>query len=144
MNMNLLDVTFDAFTYQIESGKIREFVLAVGDDNPLYVDRNTAMAAGYRDIPIPPTFATVIDMWAGANFDELVSRLQLNPLKVLHGEQQYTYIEPICAGDVLYGKTHVTAVTEKANMKLITLETTYVNQNQHAVLIATSVVIELA
>ena len=39
--------------------KIREYALAVGEDNPVYFDRERAKAAGFRDVPAPPMFAVV-------------------------------------------------------------------------------------
>lgn len=140
--MSITNTTFPPFSYTIERGKIREFALAIGDDNPIYYDVEVARAQGFRDIPIPPTFATAIDMWAGADFDMLVERLQLNALKVLHGEQSYRYLDDICAGDVLQGETRVTNVKEKAGLKLLTLETLYRNQAEREVLLATAVIIE--
>ncbi len=134
--------SFEPFFFHIERGKIKEFARAIGDGNPIYTDIQVANSKEYRDIPVPPTFATVMEMWAGADFDTLVERLQLNPLKVLHGEQQYRYLEDICAGDRLRGETKVMSIEEKRGMKLITLETTYFNQENRPVLIATAVIIE--
>lgn len=140
--MGQIDAKFPAFTYEIERGKIAEFVKAIGDDNPIYTDTEAARAAGFRDIPIPPTFATVMEMWAGADFDTLTQILQLNPLHVLHAEQSYRYHGDICVGDRLRGTTQVIQVREKAGLKLITLETTYTNQDDALVLVATAVLIE--
>ncbi|MGE5702251.1 MAG: MaoC family dehydratase N-terminal domain-containing protein, partial [Clostridia bacterium] len=116
-------LSFPAFRFTIERGKIKEFALAIGDDNPLYYDVEAARDAGYRDVPIPPTFPTVIEMWAGADFDQLIKVLELNPLKVLHGEQEYEYMHDICAGDEIHGETSVISAVAKRGMSMITLET---------------------
>ncbi|MCF6095392.1 MaoC family dehydratase N-terminal domain-containing protein [Microaerobacter geothermalis] len=135
--------TFEPYTYLVERGKIREFALAIGDDNPIYYDRERAVAQGFRDIPIPPTFATVIDMWAGPDFEQLIAALKLNPLKVLHGEQEYQYLEEICAGDEITGKSKVISAAAKRGMKFITLETEYFNQQGKKVLVGLSTIIEM-
>ena len=130
------------FTFTVERGKIREFVNAIGDSNPLYTDSEFAREKGYRDVPIPPTFPTVFDMWGGADFETLIALLEVNPLKVLHGEQSYDYKKTICAGDVITGVMKVVDQKEKRGMKLFTLETIYKDEANETVLLATSVVIE--
>lgn len=134
--------TFGPFRYTIERGKIREFAQAVGDDNPLYYDVNAAKRAGFRDVPIPPTFPTVIDMWAGPNLDEMVKLLDIDPLKALHGGMEYKYLRDICAGDEITGKGRVLAAEAKKTLNLFTLETEYFNQHGELVLVARTVVIE--
>ncbi|KMM39419.1 FAS1-like dehydratase domain-containing protein [Guptibacillus hwajinpoensis] len=130
------------FTFTVERGKISEFVSAIGDSNPLYTDSEFAKEKGYRDVPIPPTFPTVIDMWGGADFETLIALLEVNPLKVLHGEQSYDYKKTICAGDVISAVMKVVDQKEKRGMKLFTLETIYKDDASETVLLATSVVIE--
>lgn len=131
-----------SFTYVIERGKIKEFVQAIGDNNSIYYDLKEALKQGYNDIPIPPTFPTCIEMWAGANFDELIEQLELNPLHVLHGEQSYQYHKDVCAGDTIYGKTIVKHIERKKNMTFVTLQTDYFNENDDLVLTATSTILE--
>ncbi|MBO8163479.1 MAG: MaoC family dehydratase N-terminal domain-containing protein [Brevibacillus sp.] len=133
---------FAPYTFVVERGKIREFALAIGDDNPIYHDPAAAQRAGYRDIPVPPTFSTVMDMWAGPDFEQLTKLLELNPLQVLHGEQMYEYSGDICAGDVLTAHSRVIAAETKKAMNLLTLETVYVNGQGEQVLTAQSVIIE--
>ncbi len=135
-------MAFEPFSFTIERGKIREFALAIGDGNSLYASPAAAREAGFRDVPIPPTFPTVIEMWAGADFDELIRVLELDPLKVLHGEQEYEYLQDICAGDELTGQSKVVDVVVKRGMSLITIETAFHNQQGEQVLVARSLIIE--
>ncbi len=86
--------------YEVGREKIREFADAIGDPNPVYRDRAAAQALGYPDVIAPPTFAIVITLQAGAQ----VSRhpdLGLDYSKVVHGEQSFSYLRPIRAGDLL-------------------------------------------
>lgn len=135
-------ITFAPIRFVVERGKIREFAMAIGDDNPLYYSLDAAQAAGFHDIPIPPTFATAIDMWGGADFFELMRVLELNPGKVLHGEQAYEYIKDVCAGDEVSGQTRVIAAETKSGMNLLTLETQFFNQDGELAFKSRSVVIE--
>ena len=133
---------FEPYQFTIERGKIKEFALAIGDDNPIYFDREAAQQAGFRDVPMPPSFATAIDLWAGPDFESLVNLLEMNPLKVLHGEQGYEYLTDICAGDEISVTTRVTDAITKKGMNLVTTEKAYTNQHNEQVLVARAVVIE--
>lgn len=123
---------FEPFTFEIEKGKIKEFALAIGDPNPLYETGEV----------LPPTFATVMDMWRGPDFFELTKRLELDITKVLHGEQEYEYLGKIKAGEKIKGMTTVTEVKRKSSMDIIKLETYYTNEANEIVLISRNTVIE--
>lgn len=139
---NKVGIETKPFTFTVERGKIREFAKAIGDDNPIYHDVDFAKENGCRDLPAPPTFATVIDMWGGASFEDLIALLEVDPLKVLHGEQSYEYMEPICAGDAITAVMKVVDQKEKGGLTLFTLETLYRNEHNDNVLRARSIVIE--
>jgi acyl dehydratase len=134
---------FPSFTFTVERGKIREFAMAIGDDNQIYVNQNAAVEAGFADVTIPPTFPTVIDFWGGADFFEMVQSLELNPLKVLHGEQEFEYHGEVYPGDELSVTCKVVDAKSKSRMNLITLESVYTNQRGETVLIGRSTVIEM-
>ncbi|MCM3766195.1 MaoC family dehydratase N-terminal domain-containing protein [Neobacillus niacini] len=125
-------IHFEPFTFEIEKGKIKEFAMAIGDANPCY-------QAGEA---LPPTFATVIEMWGGTDFIELAEKLELELPKVLHGEQEYEYLGKIKVGERVTGVTSVTNAISKENMDLIKLETHYKNEAGELVLISRNTVIE--
>jgi acyl dehydratase len=133
-----------AFSFTVERGKIKEFVQAIGDMNPVYTDREHAVKEGYNDVIAPPTFGTVIDLWGGPDFQKLCALLEINPLKVLHGEQEYEYGAAIYPGDVITARQKVGGVSRKegkrGGMNFISLDTTYVNQHHEQVLAAKCVI----
>lgn len=86
------------FTFDVERSQLRLFARAIGETRPVYVDTAAARAAGYRDLPIPPTFPFSIGMNPDDPFDTMKS-LDIDLARVLHGEQSFEYIRPICAGD---------------------------------------------
>ena len=124
-------------SFEIEKGKIREFARAIGDKNPLYYDENKAREAGFEGLAIPPTFPTVFTMASGMLMN-VIKDLKIDLAKLLHGGQEFDYINPIKPGDTVTGKTKITNVIEKSGkggtMDLIVLETTYVNQSYQTVL----------
>lgn len=142
----LVGYAFEPHRYVVERGKIQEFVRAIGDDNPIYADREAAVREGFWDTPIPPTFPTVVDMWGGLDFERLMAELKLDPLRVLHGEQEYEYLREVYPGDEITARTKVNrAVTKRGasgGLNLIELETAYENQRGETVLIARATIVE--
>ncbi|QQZ11285.1 FAS1-like dehydratase domain-containing protein [Heyndrickxia vini] len=134
-------LTFSIESFTIERSKIKEFALAIGDDNPIYYDFETAKRDGFSDIPIPPTFPTVIEMWGGIDFETIIRELDLNPLMVLHGEQEYEYFSDIYAGDTISCLAKVISHVEKKRMDFITIESVY-KRDEEVVLISRSNIIE--
>lgn len=136
-------IQLEPFSFVIERGKIKEFALAIGDENPIYYDIAAAKASGFRDVPIPPTFPTVVDMWGGYDFDTLIRILELDPLKVLHGEQEYHYYCSVCAGDILHASPKITGLIKKRKLEIYVLETEYRNGAGELVIHGTSKIIQM-
>jgi len=139
----LVGTSFPPYSFTVERGKIREFAQAIGDIKDVYLDPQKAAQAGFADVTAPPTFGTVVDMWGGPGFGELCKDIKANPVKVLHGEQEYEYMGDIVVGDTLTVNTTVTDYVEKKNMHLITLQKVYVNQRNEEVLKCRMLVVEL-
>jgi acyl dehydratase len=134
-----------SFIWEVERGKIRELVQAIGDKNPIYLNRAAAIEAGYADTPASPTFVTVPMMWSNVLI-EVIKTLKINYARVLHGEEEYEYLQEIYPGDILTGKMRVVSVDEKSgksgSMDLIRLETLYTNQRNELVLKASTLLVE--
>lgn len=132
--------SFPAFTITIERGKIHELALAIGDENPIYHDPAAAKAAGYDDLPLPPTAPTIFTFWGNTQLWEQLASVGINVARVLHGEEEYEYVAPIAANDTLTGVTTIvdgkTRRTREGSMDILTTETRYTNQHQQHVLSA--------
>lgn len=87
-----------SFVFDVERSQLKLFARAVGETRAIYIDKAAAGAAGYRDILAPPTFAFTIGMNPDDPFD-LLKALDVDLANVLHGEQSFEYMKPICAGD---------------------------------------------
>lgn len=137
---------FPPYEFTVERGKIREFARAIGDPNPLHHDVEAARAAGYPDLVAPLTFATCIDLWGGPDFEELARRLRMDPLRVLHGEQEYEYRGAICAGDTIRARSRIRREMERRGsrgvLRIVEVETTYTNQHGQDVLVGVATIIE--
>jgi acyl dehydratase len=130
-------------TIRIEAGKIREFAKSIKDRNPLYYDEHLAQAEIGGIMP-PPTFLMTLAHW-----DEGEGRphVTMDLKRVLHGEQEFEYLKPIHAGDVLTAVTKVANVYEKSGgrggtMTFVVMDTEFTNQRGEKVAISRGVTIE--
>lgn len=135
--------SFPEYTFVVERGKIREFAEAIGDMKDIYLDPGKAAGAGYADVTVPPTFGTVINLWGGLDFMKMCEYMNIDPVKVLHGEQEYMYGGDIVAGDVITANTRLVDYVEKKNMHVYTLEAVYFNQRKEEVLKSRHMILEL-
>jgi acyl dehydratase len=129
----------------VERGKIRELAKAIKDDNPLYFDEAVAKRTAGGIMP-PPTFTMTQGFWDDGPRKQL---LKYDVRRLLHGEQEFEYLAPVYAGDVLTGTSRVADVYEKegsrgGTMTFGVLETTYTNQRGETVLISRSTLVETA
>ncbi|KYG59732.1 MaoC family dehydratase N-terminal domain-containing protein [Planococcus maritimus] len=137
-----MEQEFHYAPFRVEAGKVREFARAIGLKNPVYFDRQAALDAGYRDIPAPPTYTTVIDFWNERDFYQLFSQWGLDPNDILHGEQSFEYGEDIISGDVITAKAVMIGRFDKKDKRFYQLETTYRNQDAEVVRIGRATLIE--
>ena len=96
----------------IERSRLRFFAKAIGETNPVYTDLAAARAAGYADLPAPPTFLFGAELDSGAS-DRLVADLGIPFANLLHGEQRFTYHQPACAGDKVTVRSKLTDIYDK-------------------------------
>ncbi|WP_049576581.1 MaoC family dehydratase N-terminal domain-containing protein [Nonomuraea sp. SBT364] len=106
--------------YEVSRVKIREFAAAIGDNNPVYRDREAAQAAGHPDVVAPPTFPIVFSLQSGG--EALADPgLGLNFAMVVHGEQRFEYVRPVYAGDRLVVTATITDIRSAGRNELLTV-----------------------
>ncbi|MFF3671864.1 MaoC family dehydratase N-terminal domain-containing protein [Microtetraspora malaysiensis] len=107
--------------YEVSRVKIKEFATAIGDTNPIYVDRAAAAEAGHPDVVAPPTFPIVFSLAsAGEAFAD--PELGLNYAMVVHGEQRFEYQRPIYAGDQLICTSTITEIRSVGRNEFLTVQ----------------------
>lgn len=119
----------------IERSRLRFFAKAIGETNPIYTDEGAARAAGYTDLPAPPTFVFAAELDSGA-VDELLGKLQIPLSKLLHGEQSFTYHRPACVGDTVSVRSRIDDIYDKKNGALEFVVKTARATNQRGELVA--------
>ena len=101
----------------VDRTRLRFFAKAIGETDPVYLDPAAAKAAGYADVPAPPTFLFAAELDSGAN-DQLLADLDIPLAKLLHGEQSFRYFKPVCAGDTVTVQSTITDIYDKKGGKL--------------------------
>jgi len=124
----------------VEAGKIAEFAKAVKDGNPAYARPDAT--------PAPPTFLMTIAHWMGS-LGESRQGIKLDYRRLLHGEQEFEYVRPIRAGDVLTFRSRTKDVLQKegkrgGTMTFVIGETEFKNQRGEVVAYMRNTAIETA
>ena len=133
---NLVGKEFPPYAVTVERGKIKEFALAIGDLNPLYLDDAVGRASPWGDIIAPPTFPIAFrDERAGTA--ALLSALGTDISRVLHGEQEFELFRPITPGETFVCRTKIVDVYEKTGrsgpMAFVVRETVVVDHANEVV-----------
>lgn len=118
----------------VERSRLRFFAKAIGETRLEYTDIAAARAAGYADLPAPPTFLMAAELDSGAS-DQLLKDLQIPLAKLLHGEQSFTYHKPVCAGDTVTVRSVISDIYEKKDgaLEFVVKSTRAVNQRDELV-----------
>lgn len=133
---------FPPFTTTVEAGRMRLFCKALGIDDAIYTDAAAARAAGYRDLVAPPTFPTAISFDNPDTYGTL-DLLNVDIGYVLHGEQEFEYFAPICAGDEITVNSRISDIYDKKDGALwfIVTDSEMTNQAGEKVCAARSVTV---
>ena len=128
VNQSAIGKSFPPFEYEVGKEKIAEYARAVGEDNPVYFDREEAKQAGFRDVPAPPMFAVVYS--AGSVAPGIVDpEVGINLAMMVHGAQEFVWGEPVCSGDVITTETSVKDISEKRGLGFYVFESVSRNQD---------------
>lgn len=112
-------------TVIVERGPVTFFADAVLEQSLVYKDLRAAQAAGFPNIPAPPTYPIAMESWG--KYPELQDghpapphplAKVIGPLMsrggiILHGEQEFLYHRPVTVGDVLVGSGKVVDAYQK-------------------------------
>lgn len=136
LDKSLIGLTGDPFIVEVEKGHIRKFAAAIGDENPLYHNREIASYSAYGQVIAPLTFPVAI----GTEGKGI--QLELDERRMLHGEQEFIYHKPIVSGDLLTCQMKVADIYEKAGksgtMQFLVLDTEMRDESGELVVISRS------
>jgi len=144
MDPNAAGKSFPPYEFHVERGKIREFADALGDSNPIYRDPDYAKKTGLGGIVAPPTLLRTFLYEPRA----AAEALQVKDWSyIVHGEQEFEYLAPVYAGDVLTFHYSIVSTTEKESrrgglLQIAVIETVFRNQRGERVQIARRTLVE--
>ena len=125
--------------FEVTRGDIRRFALAIGDENPLYLDAKAAVEAGHPDVIAPPTFLITLGTSGAGTYlhdPELGLRFEM----VVHGEQRFDLHRPITAGDVLDSATRIADIRDAGRNELMTLVTEVTSEGEAVATVTNTIV----
>lgn len=126
----------------IERSRLQFFAKATGEDNPIYTDRSAAQAAGYADLPAPPTFLFAAELDSGTG-NQLLTDMGVSLASILHGEQSFTYHWTACVGDTITVRSRVDDIYDKKGgaLEFIVKTSRAINQRDELVAEMRSVIV---
>lgn len=113
--------------YVVGREKIREFAVAVKNDDRAFFDENAAAELGHERLPAPLTFTSVLGYMAQVSFFEHAG-VAIKDAKIVQVDQVVKYTKPIYAGDKLYCDVHVDAVRQAHGTDLVVLKNIVTNE----------------
>lgn len=121
-------------THHIHRGALEQFARALELHYLPYFDPEAAKSAGFRDVIAPPTFAITLT----ANE---IPGLELPGAGIIHGEQQFSYHEPITAGDEIQVVQCIEKLKARGAAVFLTLKTAGRNTQGDEVFVSRSLLI---
>jgi acyl dehydratase len=114
-----------AATYAVGREKVREYANAVGETDPRYLDPGAAREAGFDDVVAPPMFAAV---YAGPAVFPAIMESGLDFSRMVHGAQEFTWHEPVVAGDEITTEASLDEQSERGGLQFYVFRTVSKNQ----------------
>ena len=144
MDKSVTGKSFAPYEFRVERGKIREFADSIGDANPIYRDPAAAAQAGFAGIPAPPTLLRTFLYETSSSRNALGVK---DWSYIVHGEQEFEYLAPVVAGDVLTAQDRIVSIAEKESkragtLQIAVIETVFKNQRGETVQIARRTLVE--
>lgn len=123
-----------AVSFPVDRSKLMELGRSFFDPDPAWHDLEAARAAGFPDVPTPPTVTTLVDHWRAGGALETAAAIGADLARLLHGEAAWEYHTPVRIGDTLTATGVITDVTRRegkrgGTMTLVTIQTDFVNQD---------------
>ena len=123
LNKSHVGKTYPPITTEVTLDAIQKYARAYNDDNPAFFDANRP--AG---IVAPPMFAVTVT-WNALMTAVLDPTLQADLLRLVHGEQDMEFANPIHPGDTITASAKIISIETKASGETMTVELLAANQS---------------
>ncbi|MCK0173789.1 MULTISPECIES: (3R)-hydroxyacyl-ACP dehydratase subunit HadA [Mycobacteriaceae] len=114
--------------YVVGREKIREYAVAVKNDDESFFDEKAASDLGYDGLLAPLTFISVFGyqaqsaMFAAAN-------ISITDAQIVQVDQTLKFVRPIVAGDVLHCDVYIESIRKAHGTDIITTKNIITNEN---------------
>ncbi|MBW0012586.1 (3R)-hydroxyacyl-ACP dehydratase subunit HadA [Mycobacterium sp.] len=113
--------------YEVEREKIREYAVAVQNDDALFFEEKSAAELGYQGLPAPLTFICVFGYKAQSSFFQHAG-IAVTDQQIVQVDQVLKFEKPIVAGDKLYCDVYVDSVREAHGTQIIVTKNIITNE----------------
>ena len=128
---SLIGKKYPQIIFEIKEERLKLFAKATGQSDQLYTNVKFAKEKGHPSLLAPPTFLTVVSMEQEDPYQYLKD-LTIQMGKLLHANQEYIYLLPIYAGDILRMESEITDIFDKkeGSLQFVVFTSTYRNQDK--------------
>ena len=123
--MSAVGNRYGPVTYAVGREKVREYAFATGETDQRCTDPEAARAAGFADVVAPPMFAAV---YAGSAVFPAIMESGLDFSRMVHGAQEFTWHEPVVAGDEVTTDAELEDRSERGGLEFYVFKSTSKNQ----------------
>jgi acyl dehydratase len=104
--------------YVVGREKVREYAVAVKNDDPAFYDESAAAELGHDSLPAPLTFISVFGYQAQSAFFAHAN-IGITEMQIVQVDQVLKFLKPIHAGDKLYCDVYVDSVRQSHGADII-------------------------
>ncbi|HET7665483.1 MAG TPA: (3R)-hydroxyacyl-ACP dehydratase subunit HadA [Mycobacterium sp.] len=113
--------------YVVGREKIREYAVAVKNDDPSFYDEAAAAELGHDSLPAPLTFISVFGYRAQSAFFA-DANIGINDMQIVQVDQVLKFVRPIFAGDKLYCDVYVDSIRQSHGADIIVTKNIVTNE----------------
>ena len=113
--------------YEVEREKIREYAVAVQNDDASFLGEDAAAELGYKGLLAPLTFICVFGYKAQSAFFKYAN-IAVSDAQIVQVDQVLRFVRPIVAGDKLYCDVYVDATREAHGTQIIVTKNIITNE----------------
>jgi hypothetical protein len=129
-----------SFSYRINREKVKEFLAAINEKNPLYTDIDYAKKFGYTDTPLPPTANTMIVFWGNPNFYYDMESIGINKERFLHYKEEYSNYLTLYPDSSVSVKTVISDI-KLGKMDMVIADTSFFNEKDELCILVKSTIV---
>ena len=114
--------------YVVGREKIREYAIAVKNEDAAYYDEKAAAELGHDALPAPLTFISVFGYQAQTAFFENAN-IGVTDMQIVQVDQVLKFRKPIHAGDTLYCDVYVDSIRQGHGTDIIVTKNIVTNES---------------